>query len=72
MGLFQNLYGNVQTILAKISGVSKDDILRLKEILKNACLAFDVSGYSLSSNWNALNSIKYLYQAPYLLTGRHC
>lgn len=48
------LYGKAQTILAKVSGTSKNDIMRIKEILKNACLAFDVSGYSLSSNWIAI------------------
>jgi len=60
------LYGKAQTILAKVSGTSKNDIMRIKEILKNACLAFDVSGYSLSSNWIAINSIKYLYQIAVL------
>ena len=56
------LYGGIQSLTAKMLGVSKENVTHLKEILNNTCLAFDVSGYSLSSNWIGVNSIKYLYR----------
>lgn len=60
------LYGGIQSAAAEILGVSKENITHLKDILKNTCIAFDVSGYSLSSNWSGANSIKYLYQLAIL------
>lgn len=60
------LYGGIQSVAAKMLGVSKKNVTHLREILKNTCLAFDVSGYSLSSNWSGANSIKYLYQIAIL------
>lgn len=60
------LYGGIQAVAAKMTGVSKENTTRLKKILENTCLAFDVSGYSLSSNWIGANSIKYLYQIAIL------
>lgn len=60
------LYGGIQSLPAKMMGVSKDNVTHLKEILKNTCLAFDVSGYAFSSNLSVLNSIKYLYQLAIL------
>lgn len=60
------LYGGVQTVMAKVSGISKENIIHLKEILNNTCMAFDVSGYAFSSSLNTLNSIKYLYRIAVL------
>lgn len=60
------LYGGIQAAAAKLAGVSKDNITHLEDILKNTCIAFDVSGYSLSSNWSGANSLKYLYQLAIL------
>ncbi len=56
------LYGGVQAVAANIMGVSKHNIDSLKRILNHTFIAFDVSGYSFSSNWRATNSVKYLYR----------
>lgn len=60
------LYGGIQAAAAKVLGVSNENISHIKNILSNTCLAFDVSGYSLSSNWSGANSLKYLYQIAIL------
>lgn len=68
---FQNtdilfLYGGIQAVAARLLGVSHQNTIHLKEILKKTCIAFDVSGYSLSSNWRGKNSVKYLYRIAIL------
>ena len=60
------LYGGIQYAAGKILGINKENINHIKTVLQNACLAFDVSGYSLSSNWSGANSLKYLYQIAIL------
>lgn len=60
------LYGGVQAVMAKVSGISKENVIHLKKILKNTCMAFDVSGYAFSSSFNNINSIKYLYRIAVL------
>jgi len=60
------LYGGIQAVAARILGVSRKNIKQLREILQKTCIAFDVSGYSLSSNWRGSNSIKYLYRIAIL------
>lgn len=60
------LYGGIQAAAARILCVSRQNTKHLKDILKKTCIAFDVSGYSLSSNWRGANSIKYLYRIAIL------
>ncbi len=60
------LYGGMQACTAKLLGISKQNIYQLKEILNHAYIAFDISGYSFSSNWNGSNSVKYLYRIAIL------
>ena len=60
------LYGGIQNVAGRMLGVSKKNINHIKAVLQNTCLAFDVSGYSLSSNWSGANSLKYLYQIAIL------
>lgn len=54
--------GGIKKVASVLLGEKKERIKEIQEILDNACLAFDISGYSFSSEWSALNSVKYLYR----------
>lgn len=56
------LCGGLKKAVAMMVGEKRENIQEIEEILNNTCLAFDISGYSFSSEWPAMNSAKYLYR----------